>query len=279
LWDSGDNAVDELNRLMQVRAKALAGFGEDKIRFGFPMSNLEEVLVPVYLIHRYQAEAVSKIVGGLNYSYAVRGDGETVAEIVPAAEQRRALEALVKTLDPAALAVPERILKLLPPHPPGYEATREDFHSRTQITFDSMAPVEAAADIPAQFLLHPERATRLVDYHGRDAANPGLEEVVDRLLNATWKAVRVSEVGRTIDNVVLYRLMALAQSDRASEQARAIAYLKLDELRKWALARQTADSAQRAHYVFAASQIERFQRDPSKIGVTKPAEAPDGSPI
>jgi hypothetical protein len=279
LWDSGGNAVDELNRLMQVRAKALATFSEDKIRFGFPMSNLEEVLAPVYLVHRYQTEAVSKVVGGLNYSYAVRGDGETVAAIVPAAEQRRALDALIKTLDPAALAVPERILKMLPPHPPGYEATREDFHSRTQITFDSLAPVEAAADMPIGFLLNPERATRLVDYHGRDAKNPGLDEVIDKLINATWKAAHSSETSRAIDNVLLYRLMMLAQDKQASEQARAIAYLKLDELKKWAAARLSIDEAQKAHLVFAASQIERFQRDPEKIGVSKPAEAPDGSPI
>ena len=119
LWDSGANAVDELNRIMQVRAKALEGFSEQKIRFGVPMSSLEEVLAPVYLFHRYQLEAASKLVGGLNYTYAVRGDGAIVADIVPASEQRRALDAILKAIEPAALTVPERTGKLLPPHPPG----------------------------------------------------------------------------------------------------------------------------------------------------------------
>jgi hypothetical protein len=283
LWDSGSNAVDELNRIMQVRAKALEGFSEQKIRFGAPMSTLEEVLAPVYLFHRYQLEAASKVVAGLNYSYAVRGDGETVAEILPAAEQRRALDAILKTVDPAALTLPERILKLLPPHPPQYEATREDFHSRTQITFDSMAPVEAAADMAIALLLNPERATRLIDYHSRDAKNPGLDEVIDRLINATWKTPRTSlreaETQRTIGNVVLYRLMLLAQNVQASEQARAMAYLKLDDLRKWLLARQISDTAERAHSVYAASQIKRFEDDPKVISVSKPADPPDGSPI
>ncbi len=283
LWDSGDNAVDELNRIMRVRETALKNFSEQKIRFGVPMSDLENVLVPVYLLHRYQAEAAAKVVGGLNYSYAVRGDGQTVAEIVPAAEQRRALDALLKTLDPRALALPERILKLLPPHPPEYEATREDFHSRTTITFDSLAPVEAAADITAGFLLHPERATRLVEYHGRDAHNPALEEVIDRLLDATWKAPKrdaeLAETARAIDNTVLYRLILLAQDAAASEQARAIAYAKLDELRGWLLARPKADTEQHAHFLFAAAQIKLFQEDPKQIGVTKPAELPDGPPI
>jgi hypothetical protein len=283
LWDSGANAVDDLNRVMQLRAKALEAFSIEKIRFGVPMSTLEEVLAPVYLFHRYQLEAASKVVGGLNYTYAVRGDGQLVTEIVPPAEQRRALDAILKTIEPAALAVPERILKLLPPHPPGFEATREDFHSRTQITFDSMAPVEAAADLAVSFLLNPERATRLVDYHSRDAANPGLDEVIDRLIAATWKmpraTLREAEIQRTIGNVVLYRLMLLIQTGQASEQARAVAYLKLDDLRKSLLASTAADPAERAHSVYAAAQIKRFQDDPKQITVSKPAAPPDGSPI
>lgn len=283
LWDSGANAADELNRVLQVRAKALAGFSAERIRFGAPMSTLEEVLAPVYLFHRYQLEAASKVVGGLNYSYAVRGDGQVVADIVPAAEQRRALDALLKTIEPAALTVPEAILKLLPPHPPEFEPNREDFHSRTQITFDSMAPVEAAADMTAGLLLNPERATRLVDYHSRDPKNPGLDEVIDRLITSSWKTPRPggrdAETGRTIGNVVLYRVMALAQSTQASEQARAIAYLKLDDLRKWALARQNADAAERAHMLYAAAQIKRFEDNPKEIPVVKPVDPPDGSPI
>jgi hypothetical protein len=283
LWDTGANAVDDLNRVMQVRAKALAGFSEQKIRFGAPMSTLEEVLVPVYMFHRYQLEAATKVVGGLNYTYAVRGDGQTVTGIVPAAEQRRALDAVLKTLDPAALMLPERILKLLPPHPPEFEATREDFHSRTQITFDSMAPVEAAADLAVSLLLNPERDTRLIDYHSRDTKNPGLDEVIDRLVTATWKTARIgireAEVARTIDNVVLYRLMLLAENTQAFAQVRALAYLKLDDLRKWLLTRQTTDTAARAHFAYAAAQIKRYEDDPKQITIDKPADAPDGSPI
>jgi hypothetical protein len=283
LWDSGANAADELNRIMALRARALGAFSEEKIRFGVPMSTLEEVLAPVYLIHRYQVEAATKVVGGLNYTYAVRGDGQTVAEIVPGDEQRRALDAVMKTIDPAVLTLPERILRLLPPHPVQFEATREDFRSRTQITFDSLAPVEAAADLAVSMLLNPERATRLVDYHSRDAKNPGLDEVIDRLLVTSWKTapkeVREAETARSIGNVVLYRLMLLAQNTQASEQARAIAYLKLDDLRKWLLARQNSDAAERAHSVYGAAQIKRFQDDPKVIPVSKPAEAPDGSPI
>ena len=53
----------------------------------------------MYLFHRYQLEAASKLVGGLNYIYAVRGDNATVADIVRARQpQRRALDAILKTI-------------------------------------------------------------------------------------------------------------------------------------------------------------------------------------
>ena len=106
LWDSGSNAVDELNRMMDVRATALENFSANAIRMGEPMSTLEDVLVPVYLLHRYQAEAASKVVGGLNYSYALRGDGQKITEHIPGAEQRRALDALLRTIKPETLTMP-----------------------------------------------------------------------------------------------------------------------------------------------------------------------------
>jgi hypothetical protein len=95
LWDNGNNAIDELKNVMKVREKALEQFGEKNIREGMPMAMLEDVLVPVYLYHRYQLEAAVKLVGGMNYTYAVRGDGQLVTEPVSKQEQLKALNAVV----------------------------------------------------------------------------------------------------------------------------------------------------------------------------------------
>jgi hypothetical protein len=283
LWDSGTNAVDELDRIMKLRAAAIRGFDERRIRPDAPMSSIEDVFVPVYLYHRYQTEAASKVLGGLDYTYALRGDGQTVAAIVSPEEQRRALNALLRTLDADALEIPERILKLIPPRAHGYGRTREDFHGRTGVTFDAFAAVESAADLTASLILHPQRTSRLVEYHARDPRNPGLEEVIDRLLATTWKSRRTgsmqAEVGRTVDNVVLFRLMSLAADESSSEQARAIAFTKLEELRAWAASVKSADPLQNAHLRFAAHEIEYFGKNPKEIRVTKPAESPDGAPI
>ena len=286
LWDSGANAVDELDRLMKVRAAALRRFGENNIREGAPLATIEDVLVPIYMLHRYQVEAASKLVGGMDYTFALRGDGETPTQIVAAAEQRRALAAVLATLKPDVLALPEPLLRIIPPRPPDYQRGREDFKIRTSPAFDALAPAEAAAQHTLQFLFNPERAARLVEFHARDAANPGLEEVFDAVLEVTWKsphpgASYPAEIARVVDNVVLYDLMVLAANEKAPDQVRAIASLKLDELKSWLVSPQgvSTDPAQRAHTFYAAQQIEQFQRDPKRLEMTPPSEPPDGPPI
>ena len=285
LWDSGANAVDELNRLMQVRGAALKHFGENNIREGAPLATLEDVLVPLYLLHRYQVEAASKLVGGMDYTFALRGDGQTPTQIVAPAEQRRALAAVLATLKPEDLALPELLLKMIPPRPPDYERGREHFKIRTSPAFDALAPAEAAAQHTLQFLFNPERAARLVEFHARNEGSPGLEEILDAILAATWKSPHGSgypaEIARTIDRVALYDLMALSANEHASDQVRAIAAMKLEELRAWLSATQSSvtDVEERAHFFYAASQIIQFQKDPKQVGGTSPAEPPDGPPI
>jgi len=285
LWDNGANAVDELTRLMRVRAKALGRFSEKNIREGAPLGTLDEVLPLVYLSHRYQVEAAAKILGGLYYNYALRGDGQKATEKVPPAEQRRALEVLLATLRIEALALPEKLMAILPPKPFGYSRSRETFPSRTGPTFDSLAAAETAADHTVGLILNPERAARLVEHHARDRSFPGLAEVIDRLLTATWKSPRelgyTAELKRVTDNVALHQLMSLAANDRASNQARAVASLKLEELRSWLAvqAKTVSDGGQRAHLLFAFSQLKRFQEDPQKMNMTRPAVAPPGQPI
>jgi hypothetical protein len=285
LWDSGANAVDELNRLMQLRAAALKRFGENNIREGAPLATLEDVLVPVYMLHRYQVEAASKLVGGMDYTFALRGDGQSPTQIVAPAEQRRALAAVLATLKPEVLALPEPLLKMISPRPPDYDRGREHFKIQTSPVFDALAPAEAAAQHTLQFLFNPQRAARLVEFHARNAESPGLAEVLETIFNATWRAQHGSgytaEIARRVDDVALYDLMALSANEHAPNQVRAIASLKLEDLRVWLKASQgsTRDQAERAHFFFAAAQIFQFQKDPTKMELTLPAEPPDGPPI
>jgi len=285
LWDNGNSVIDELSNVMRVRAAALRRFGENNIRDGAPMATIEDVLVPIYMYHRYQVEAASKVIGGQDYTFSLKGKGDRNPQIVSPEEQRRALNAVLDTIKPDALILPESLLKLIPPRPAGYQRTREDFRIRTQPTFDALAPAEAIADHVSGFLLNPERAARLVQFNARDPRNPGLLEVLDKILAATWKARPASgyagEIQHTVNMVILNDLMTLASGERASNQVRAIAELKIEQLRMWLGTQRTLtpDENQRAFLFYAMQQIKRFQDDPKKMNLTRPQEPPDGQPI
>ncbi len=283
LWDNGTNAVDELNRWMKVRKAALDRFSENNIREGQPLASLEDTLVPLYLSQRYQVEAAAKVLGGLFYTYALRGDAQVATRMVPPDEQRRALAGLIDTIRPGALAIPERLLRVFPPNPLGYRRTRESLPARTGLTFDPLSAAETAAAHTVSLVLDPERAARLIEHNARDVSAPGLPEVIDALLTATWRAEPESgyndEIHRTVDQVVLYQLMKLASDATTSPQARAIASFELDRLRRWLQSREWGSDAEEAHGYYAISMIERFQRDPKQIPVSKPAPEPPGMPI
>jgi uncharacterized protein DUF4953/uncharacterized protein DUF5117 len=286
LWDNGTNVIDGLENLMKIRDAALARFGENNIREGAPMATLEDVLVPLYMHHRYQVEAVAKLIGGEDYTFSVRGKGDKNPEIVSPQEQKRALYAVLETLKPHNLRLPESLLRIIPPRPPGYQRTREDFRIRTAPTFDALAPAEAYANHVCDFLFNPERAARIVEFNARNGAEyPALDTVFDKILTETFRASLQSgydgEIQRTVNAVVLNELMTLAANERASNIVRAIAELKLDELKDWAAsqANATRDRNQRAFLLYTANQIKRFQDDPKKMNLTKPNDPPDGQPI
>jgi len=278
LWDNGSNAVDELKRVMAIRTRALERFSENAVRPGAPLATLEEVLVPVYLMHRYQMEAAAKVVGGLDYRYNLRGDGQKLPEIVPGAEQRRAIAALLETLSPGFLTLPERILERIPPRPPGYARHRETFPARTGLTFDPVAAAESAAGLTLNLMLNPERASRLIQYSARNKQWPGLEEVLDRVIGATWRATRFpgleGEVQRAVDHAALRALFALATSESASPSARALAMSRVDSLSRW-----MEQAPQSPHVRYGVDLIRRFKDNPKEVTLGRTAEAPPGMPI
>ena len=286
LWDNGTNVIDGLENLMKVRDIALNRFGENNIREGAPMATLEDVLVPLYMHHRYQVEAVAKLIGGLDYTFSLRGKGDSSPQIVAPQEQKRALYAVLETLKPERLTLPESLLRLIPPRPPGYPRTREDFRIRTAPAFDALAPAEVYANHVCDFLFNAERAARIVEFNARNGVEyPMLGDYFDKIITETFRATPRSgyggEIQHTVNAVVLNELMTLAANERASNEVRAIAEMKLDELRAWAAEQSgmTRDRNQRAFLLYVANQIKRFQDDPKKMNLTKPNEPPDGQPI
>lgn len=284
LWDNGKNAADELIRLMGIRKHLLENFSEKAIRQDAPMATIEEALVPVYLMHRYQVEAASKMLGGLYYTYAVKNDGQVTTRFIPAAEQWKAFSALMSTIDPDALALPEKLIEKIPPRPDGYPRTRELFKSRTGLTFDPMAAAESAAGTTLAFMLQPERAARLAEHNARDNSQPGLNAVIERLIAHTWKAQLPAgykgALQQLVNNLTLKQLLTLAANVQAPESVRGIALLEIDELKLWMYtAIKTAANNQKASLLLGLQEIRRFENDPGKFKPDPAVSMPDGSPI
>ena len=288
LWDNGAAAAAELDRVMGVRQAALERFGERAIRRGMPLATMEEVLVPLYLFHRYQVEAAVKLIGGLDYAYSFRGDETVPPTFLPADEQRRALAAVLRTLEPAALAIPEAVLKTLPPRPFRYGAHRELFPRYTGLVFDAVAPAAAAAELTVSLVLDRQRAARLVQQAARDPALPDLVEVIATLREATFggrpEAGYEAELGRAVERVVVDELINLA-GWATMPQVRAVAEYELADLQAWlevsageAVAKSDPNAA--AHSLALSNDIRRFlDRDAEMWLAPDPVRPPPGSPI
>ncbi len=278
-WSNGVNQADELNRIMKVRRAALNRLGERTIRNGAPMATIEEALVPIFMYHRYSVESSASSIAGQDYIYALRGDGRTPVKWETAANQRKALDALMNTLKPAELTVPRSVLDAIPPRPPQFPRQRELFPRTTGRAFDPLSPGTIAADVTIGFVLQLDRSARMVAQHAVDPALPGLEEVIDRLMKATFDATAgtpyEAEIRRAEERVLVDRLTWLADGS-PNGQVRAIASWKLTKLAARLKAQATASEADQAQNALLLADIKRFLDRPAEQ--FQPIVAPDSPP-
>ncbi|MDP6371154.1 MAG: zinc-dependent metalloprotease [Vicinamibacterales bacterium] len=283
-WANGVNPADELDRMLEVRRTAMNDFGEAAIRRDMPLATMEEVFVPLYLHHRFQIDAAASAIGGMHYIYAMRGDGREPVVSVPAAEQRAALDALMRTISPSELAVPGDVIDRLPPRPAGFGRHRELFPRYTGLMFDPISPAVVAADHTVAMILRGDRAARMVTQHAVDEALPGLDEVLDTIVAGRFGVAPANgyeaEIGRAVERVIVDRITRLADS-AAMPQVRAVASLELEELAaRLERESQNGSNGDRAHATLLARDITRFLERPAEaFGQPAPPPEPPGAPI
>ncbi|MDH3648226.1 MAG: zinc-dependent metalloprotease [Saprospiraceae bacterium] len=278
LWDNGSSVIDELSRLIEVREEALRSFGIDNIPMGMPIAELENVLVPLYLAHRYQTEAVTKLIGGLEYTYAVRdSDNDYTTEVVAVKVQEDALNILIELLNPDFLTLPESIISLLPPRPMGSRRDRELFEIRTGLTFDPIGAAEASAGFTLEFLFNPQRLSRVIEYQARDETQLSIqdifEEVEENLDRFCAQEGLRGTIGEVVYSTFVDQLMRLARDKSAHHQVGGAALSWLDKIGNKQL------MGTDIHRQSIQHRIKAFLRSPSSFEVPALVELPAGSPI
>ncbi|OUR90727.1 peptidase [Flavobacteriales bacterium 34_180_T64] len=275
LWDNGNSAAAELNNILKVRAQAIKNFSKENIKTGEPYTVLEDVFVPLYFFHRFQTEAASKLIGGLDYNYAVKGDGQLITKVIGVSDQKDALNSLLKTLTAVNLAIPIDKLELFPPRSFGYWRGRESFSSKTGVAFDPLSAASTASDMTLNLILHPQRANRLIQQKSLDSNQLGLEEVLQKLVvnsfGVKYEDAYLNEVHQMVNMNVLKYIMNLAVTENAFFQVNASAYNSILSIEKI-----LGESSYDMQY---KRLIKQFNKNPEEFKLEKSPKIPDGSPI
>ncbi|MCA0153210.1 zinc-dependent metalloprotease [Winogradskyella vincentii] len=279
LWDNGKLPHQGLSEVMKVRELAIRNFSGDNIKDFEPYSVLEDVFVPLYFYHRYQVEAATKVIGGLDYNYAVKSDGQFTSKRVDAEIQEQTLNAIINTLNVESLAIPKDKLGMFPPRAYGYNRTRESFKGQTGVAFDPFSAVNTASDMTLKLLLHPERANRLIVQKSLDENQLSLDNVLKALIQSTFGAKHedsyYSEVQHQININVLKYMMNLAVNDKTFFQVKAKSNQAINDVIP--LLQDKKKSVPYARQYMKL--ISEFKSHPDKFKLTPTPKIPDGSPI
>ena len=286
LWDNGPDPVLELQNLMKVRRVALERFGENSLRVNEPLALLGDILVPLYLLPRYQIEAVSKLIGGVTYRYNLKGDTQILPEPVDPARQMSALRALLDILDPENLVLPEQLLKIIPPRPLGYPQTRESFQGYTDPVFDPLAPATSLCEITLAQIFQPERVSRMIRLQVLNAANPDYEKLIEDVFSRTWYAPHPvngypAQILQMENRIVLEKMLLLLDDENADPAVREITWDALNTLKNKLEKKisKEASSSRKAQYRYAVALLGRELKDGLRRRVSNPGTIPPGQPI
>ncbi len=280
LWDNGISASDGLEDIIKVRNNAISNFSEYNIRKNQPLSMLEDVLVPLYFLHRYQTEAAVKLIGGLEYNYATRGDNQTTVKQIDYLKQKNALNSILKTINAGFLSIPKSKLSLFPPRAFGYPRSRESFKSRMGVGFDPISIASTASDMTFSLLFHPERMNRLILQKSLNNSSLGISEVFDRLISYTFKVnnnnLYIDEIQHTVNHKLLEHLMNLVVSNDCLFQVKDAANNAIISIEELLSSKAYKDFTYNSYY---KELIKNFKLNPEKYKMSKSLKIPDGSPI
>lgn len=276
LWDNGSDAITELERILAVRTYVLAQFGRGQLAPEQPLSRLQQVLVPIYLLHRYQLEAAVKMLAGEHYSYALNSDADGARRIVNGAQQQRALKLLSSSLSADTLRLPASLQALLVPAAYGEDGNdRERFRGLTGLFPDPDSIAASTARFTLELLLHSQRLERLAQQAQQEQAVPSLSmlfSAIEQQAIAPAYNAHADSLQQRLAFESLTALVGLYQQPQLSVSVKApLQQFLQQQQQRW---QQAPASAHRDFALAAFAELWQHQRWPLQPAPTLPPGAP-----
>ena len=274
LWDNGNDPIGELQRMSKLRAHVISNMGPNSLKEGTPYSELEKVLVPAYLMHRYQVDGVSKIIGGADFDYGMKPKAQHFT-CLDKDLQKRALAAILQTVDIDFLKLPEELVATIAPPAYGYPKTRESFGGYAGALFDPLAAAEAAASYSLGFLLNPQRLARINMYQDKDW---NLHHYLTQISNHIQNASGDKQYQMMLEKTLAIHLLKLKMNNSIDKQVAAISGLALSDLVEFKTNSQLSPES-KAHQIYLTTLVKESVEKPDSFKLPGLAKMPPGSPI
>ncbi|MGX7653412.1 zinc-dependent metalloprotease [Shewanella putrefaciens] len=283
LWDSGEDPIAQLVMLDKIRTKAIEGFSSAALHPSEPLGELADAFAPIYLLTRYQIDAVAKFIGGTDYNYQSIGEGSRWSYIAPQL-QLTALDTLLKTLDATSLTVPPLLLDSLVPKAGNYRTTRESFDSGLGAISDPLAMAEGFSRHTVSLLLMPKRLNRVSQASMADNEQLSVASLLDKLFAATLYQENqlglIEGVWMRVNAVVIDEVLATLHDPHTSPEVKAVmndrAQFAIKQLKAKA---NRANMNRAAHYNWLQQGFNQGLTDAKAKLIVKPLILPPGAPI
>ena len=277
LWDNGELPYKELNKLLKVRDLALKNIDLDNLVDGEPYDRIEDILVPIYMLHRYQIEASAKAIGGVDYLYFVKNKNNDKVKFVDSKLQRKSLESLLNVLKPKNLVLPNNLIDILSPRSFRNPRTRENFVSNTGVTFDYINTSSSLINHTLTFLLNAERINRINQQNifGDDILT--LEDYLAEISKSIFDNKKLStyeeSVNKNTTSLYIDHLFMAFNNSRTNDLSKSIILASIMDIMN------NLSTNPNNYNRFLINKIDRFLTNPNQYKSIEKTKIPDGSPI
>ena len=277
LWDNGELPYKELNKLLKVRDLALKNIDLDNLVDGEPYDRIEDILVPIYMLHRYQIEAAAKAIGGVDYLYFVKNNNNDKVKFVDSKLQRKSLESLLSVLKPKNLVLPNNLIDILSPRSFRNPRTRENFVSNTGVAFDYINTSSSLINHTLTFLLNPERINRINQQNIFGDNILTLENYLAEISKSIFDNKKLNtyeeSVNKNTSSLYLDHLFMAFNNSRTNDLSKSIILASIMDTMN------NLSTNPNNYNRFLINKIDGFLSNPDQYKPIEKTKIPDGSPI